>query len=514
MILPCPLCQARFTVPEEKLKDPNTKIRCPKCHFTFAMRSGGDGGGASVSTDTDPSISQDLVQRVRAEAEQSGWNEGETEGDGTKPVSQQKSEHTGEDATPRGVQPSADVTELDLQEVDSEVSGLSKEEVAAFSEEEIVDADDFAQVAEQSGETTATKKASAKADAEAAGQWPSIIVEDSVPAQTETPQESEEIQKNNNAPGSASTAASTAASTNAPNPQSPQAAVSPQSERFKTVKVPAVSFIEGGGSEPAMAGQDVAATIPDQDEAQLRLQNSMGGYAGSGPMGLSPSAVTETYVIPGRREQPFVGDVDIPDDDDDIRVPKNYTWLWVMMAIVVSGGLIAGAFWFKSKREAESGAKNTDKKQVAEEKADPRWDNLRVGIASQRELKRDKGGVLLVVETSVKNDSKVWRYSNLTLSAELLSSEEKVVDSAWTRCGINLDKEDILKAVKYGGRSGFYSLIEKRALKQEDEKKELGDGEMLPCKLVFFKLPQGESSSDLKYRIEIDRNRTRSVANR
>ena len=508
MILPCPLCQARFTVPEEKLKDPNTKIRCPKCHFTFAMRSGGDGEGASVSTDTDPSISQDLVQRVRAEAEQSGWKEGETEGDGSKPVSQNKNEHTGEDVTPRGVEPSADVTELDLQEVDGEVSGLSEEEVATFSEEEIVDADDFAQVAEQSGETTATKKASAKADAEAAGQWPSIIVEESVPAQTETPQESE------GKPSSAPESASTAASTNSSNPQPPQAAVSPQSEKFKTVKVPAVSFVEGGGSEPAKAGQDVAATIPDQDEAQLRLQNSMGGYGGAGPMGLSPSAVTETYVIPGRREQPFVGDVDIPDDDDDIRVPKNYTWLWVMMAIIVSGGLVAGAFWFKSKREAESAAKNTDKKKVVEKKADPRWDNLRVGIASQRELKRDKGGVLLVVETSVKNDSKVWRYSNLTLSAELLSSDEKVVDSAWTRCGINLDKEDILKAVKYGGRSGFYSLIEKRAIKQEDEKKELGDGEMLPCKLVFFKLPKGESATDLKYRIEIDKNRTRSAANR
>ncbi len=79
MILPCPLCQARFNVPDEKVTGPGTKIQCPKCKFTFVIKA----PGASVAsetprTDTDPAIDPALAKAVADEARQEGH-----EGEGT-----------------------------------------------------------------------------------------------------------------------------------------------------------------------------------------------------------------------------------------------------------------------------------------------------------------------------------------------------------------------------------------------------------------------------------------------
>ncbi len=469
MILPCPLCQARFAIPEEKIKDPGTKIRCPKCHFTFTMKTNDDSDGVGVSTDTDPNISRDLAQRVMAEAEEHKRLESENR------LEDKEDEDQNLGAS----------SELELEEVDKVVIGLSPEELANLNHDEIVDADDLAQVAEQSGETIAKKKISAKAEAEAAGQWPSIIVDEEI----ETAQIADDGLQ-----------------------QTPSAEESRDlsSHRFKTVKIQAVAIQE---QEPAPDRTDAS-----ESEAAVQVADTVvDASAGYGVAGLSPSAVAETYVIPGRQDiKPGFTD-DFDDDlDESLKPRKSFAWLWVFSAVLIGGGLIAGALWIKSKREAEA----ADMKQKAREKmetvkeADPRWDDLQIGIPSKRVIKRHEGGRLLVVDTSVKNDSRVYRYGNVTLDASLFSSADKAIDSGWTRCGVTIGDEDIVKAVRYGGRAGFYSLLEKRALVHEKQRQELGDGEMLQCRLVFFTLPKDESTDNLRYKIEVDRNRTRITAAR
>ena len=47
MIVVCAGCQTRFTVPDDRLKPPETKVRCSRCGSVFGVRpaAGGTCGG-------------------------------------------------------------------------------------------------------------------------------------------------------------------------------------------------------------------------------------------------------------------------------------------------------------------------------------------------------------------------------------------------------------------------------------------------------------------------------------
>lgn len=108
MILPCPACQARFMVPDERITPRGIKIRCPKCRFVFIMK-------AQKRSVADPT--EELTPPLGVIA--------------PKPVKKKKK-------PPRKRLPEA------------EAAKLSEEEIAAM-EEEIVDMDELAQATEQSG---------------------------------------------------------------------------------------------------------------------------------------------------------------------------------------------------------------------------------------------------------------------------------------------------------------------------------------------------------------------------
>jgi predicted Zn finger-like uncharacterized protein len=560
MILPCPLCQAKFAVPEDRIKEKGTRIQCPKCHFTFVMKAGEEPTSQlKPSTDTDPAIDPALAQQVKAQAAAAAGGEPAGDADTTdaeidpalaNQVRKEAEAHGYGPAPSSAPGPAADSSasrssaqetdgaiEVDLEEVDTEVTGLSAAEVADLEAEEIVDADDLAQVAEQSGETVAEKSASPKAEAEAAGQWPSIIVDDGL---ANAPSEEKPQQKSSeSAPEKAQSAvpAGQVQPPQQPAPASRQTENTPAQNAAAQVKEAAAHVKELRHANPtdvASAQAELQAALVELEAAQARLQAAQQAAAGAGAagqpgsvapaaqQGVTPSSVAETFVIPGRKEAPArtsraqeTPDLDDLADDDDIEIRgKSNAWVFVVILVVVGLALGGGAFYFKGVREEEKKAREALKKKKAlEHPKDPRWTHLKVGAPTRRTLERSGSRPLLVVTTKARNDSKKWRYDKVTLEAELKSPDGKTLDSAWCRCGVEIPDEKILEAVKIKGRDGYYTVLKEKAVKADDKGGDpLSDGEMVDCQLVFFNVPKDISAQDLKVDVDIDKAKTESIA--
>ena len=147
MILPCPLCQARFSVPDEQIKGPATKIRCPKCRFTFIIRPQAteEEQKKQPTSDTDPAISANVAALMQEEPSPDSADPTDADIDPNlaKQIRQEALQNAPDAAAELGIE---------LNEVEPDAKILSPEELAKLKDVEIIDADDLAQVSETAGE--------------------------------------------------------------------------------------------------------------------------------------------------------------------------------------------------------------------------------------------------------------------------------------------------------------------------------------------------------------------------
>ncbi|MDY0004233.1 MAG: zinc-ribbon domain-containing protein, partial [Polyangia bacterium] len=139
MILPCPACQARFMVPDERITPRGIKIRCPKCRFVFIMKA----QKRSVATPMEVPASAGAIAAPA-------------------PIKKKKKKKPPRERLP-----------------EAEAAKLTEDELAAMEEDEIVDMDDLAQPTEQSG-TAYNPNVKEEHFQPVAQSAPSVMIDDSL----------------------------------------------------------------------------------------------------------------------------------------------------------------------------------------------------------------------------------------------------------------------------------------------------------------------------------------------
>ncbi len=542
MILPCPLCQARFDVPDELLDKPGTIIRCPKCKFSFALRDQFAGSQGTPGADTDPAVDQalvdavreaaaeeldedtaptdvdispELVERVRAEAAAHGGTvDEEADVSDTAPTQRMSRSPSTDDAEPAA-------EEIELEEVDPEVRPLTPEELAKLNVDEIVDADDLAQLAETSGETEARARLNPKAEAEAAGQWPSIIVEDHLLASAATDREPE-------AKSQEPSAEKVLARQRQAYEQAHRRAVAAQ----RAVNALSASG-PGGRADPAKlarAQKELRLALTQLQIAQQRYEKAQAEFAklqreaaqqpAEQASISSPAPVTSQASAPaagagsapaspgsGGLPSPGVGvsaHSGVTAEDEVLepeRIGASRGWMWGLGGLVVLAvGAVAAYFALRGSPEpaVQKGARTSQGTRTV-------WQDLDLRRRRVKLVRRPGRSPVVVVEAVLTNKSKSHEFRNPFIEARLLESG-RVTDSMVVPCGGAFDEKAVVEIVNEAGRQGFETALRKLVARTAATIVARPNGGQVVCQAVLF--PSTPSGESIEVRVRVDQNKT------
>ncbi len=611
MILPCPLCQARFNVPDDKISGPGTKIQCPKCKFTFVIKTSSGTSPAMEETksptDTDPAIDPALasavVEEAKAHAEKdqakaseqsakaqaapkapvvsgprdrsrdtvetprvsispdtletaidtSDKNSNNKEGvvaqkeskdldapvpmatipthtkeDSEEPEGQEDKSPTEVDIDPElarrvreeaAAQAPDAVAELELEEVEAEVHPLTPEELAQIPDAEILDADDLAQLAETAGETEVEAKLSPKVEAEAAGQWPSIIVDDPLLEngdKSAQASDDQKVEKDKQAASSRSEDESGKPSQGAVQQgavTSSRQALDAARQRAQAAQQAVNQIMDSG--DLARAQQQLAAAQAELQRAMSQLQAAQKAYlaaqqrmaasaSGSQPA-LSQAQTSQQSVSSGAahsisRPQPLMDSMD--DDLSAVSAPgKSHGFLLYGIGAAV---IVVIAMVFIISRRG--GSESPKAKSVQASASDRLWDKLTVQNTSIKVMPRAGSPSVVVVDAVLRNDSSDVRYENPYVSGVLFVGGRKI-DEAVSPCGARLDSASILRVVNLKGRQGYYNRL-RRYLLRTEKTMTVPPHKSLTCQIVFFDSTGSRSGQGLKISLKVDRDKT------
>lgn len=501
MILPCPACQARFMVPDDRITPKGIKIRCPKCRFVFIMRAQPRGAGTASSEGAATASASGSIG-------------------GAAPAVQRKRRAPEE----------------------GEARRVSAAELAALDQEEIVDMDDLAQATEQSGTAFNPNVKEEHFQPQATG-GPSVLIDDSLLAAaavhkaswTEEPTAPEHIPRIDpsltvsdtwvDLPGAAPALEDVdrvsappagvervTASTEPPLTAADQESLQTDVSALKEAETGADGVPAGdqpAAATPAAGGSVLQSVLPaaapqaQDDDFDVDLEEEDLAKVAAEPPSAPPPAVASggrsfqmAYTLTAASSIAADELANLDEYEgllvEEKRALRKGPAAMIIAVIGIVGGLaVIGTLGLLGWQALHP-----------PEKKLPSWGHLELFGLDQQVMGAGGGKQVIRVSVKVRNASKDKRFENVHVAARLVSPTGEVKCRSWAPCGPVLSDREIARAT----RKGYHETVAKKA-RGTPYNVELAGGQQQQCQVLLFCAERYQVGRD-RVHVEIDKKRT------